>query len=166
MNELQIIKNEDGSIAVLCSVLYKDLDLEPSHFVGWTNRNVLNNKFAIENVDYIVVTRTKGEVNQSRKAKDYILTSDFAKKLAMQVRNDKGENVRNYFLKCEQLAKAKETELQQNLYNELLSYRRIEVIRLEKIALNKEVKALKKVIPQPSHAPSIPKQFQLKLNFE
>ena len=166
MNDLQIITNDDGTIAVLCSNLYKDLKLEPSHFVGWTNRNVTNSKFAIENTDYIVLTRTKGEVNKSKKAKDFILTLDFAKRLAMMCKTEQGENVRNYFLKCEQIAKTKETELQQSLFNELLSYRRLEMIRLEKIALNKEVKALKKIIPQPQNAPNIPKNFQFNLNFE
>lgn len=166
MNDLHTITNDDGTIAVLCSNLYLNSDLDPSNFVRWTNKNVINNKFAVENVDYIVLTRHKDELTKYKKAKDYILSLDFAKKLAMQVRNESGEKIRNYFLKCEQFAKTKETELQQSLFNELLSYRRLEIIRLEKIALNKEVKVLKKIIPQPQKAPNIPKNFQFKLNFE
>ena len=166
MNDLQIITNDDGTIAVLCSNLYKDLDLAPEMFARWTKTNIVNNKFAIENIDFIISTQHNVGVYRSKKAIDYILSSDFAKKLAMQCRTDKGEKIRNYFLKCEQIVIAKETELQQSLFNELLGYRRLEIIRLEKIALNKEVKALKKIIPQPQNAPNIPKNFQLKLNFE
>lgn len=166
MNDLKIIKNDDGTIAVLCSVLYNDLNLAPEMFARWTKTNIVNNKFAIENVDFVVSTQHNVGGYKSKKAIDYILSSDFAKKLAMQCRTEQGENVRNYFLKCEQIAKAKETELQATLYNELLGYRRLAEIRQIKIDLNKEVRNLKKAIPQPYDAPPLPKYFQTRLNLE
>jgi phage anti-repressor protein len=169
MNDLKIIENENGSIAVQCSGLYAYLELAETQKKRWIKRNVLENPFATIGVDYIILQVENSTQNNtlSRKNKeDYILTSDFAKKLSMQCRNQKGEDARNYFLKCEQLAKAKETELQATLYNELLGYRRLAEIRQIKIDLNKEVRNLKKAIPQPNDAPPQPKYFQTRLNLE
>ncbi len=157
--DLQIIESENGNIAVQGTAIYKFLELPPNHWIRWSNKNILKNIFSTENVDYQTMKTPRGGI-------DYSLSLDFAKKLSMQCRTPKGELARNYFLQCEQLAKAKETELQATLYNELLGYRRIAEIRQIKIDLNKEVRNLKKAIPQPNDAPPLPKYFQTRLNLE
>lgn len=166
MNELSIIRNENGSIAIQCSILYKDLELLPNTYNRWIKRNIVNNKFAVENVDYVRLTHPTDGANYKKPKKeyDYILTSDFAKKLAMQVRNEKGEYVRNCFLEYEKRAKAKETDTITALKKELSAYRRLEQIRLIRIALNREVREVKKDVPNPNHVTT---NFtnQLTLNF-
>ena len=155
--EIQTIKTEDNKDAILCSVLYENLGLERTHFSGWSKRNVLNSKFAIENVDFIQYTSnnsskdnsTRSNGNFTKRKKDYVLTIDFAKRLAMMCRTEKGELVRNYFLQCEKIAKEKESKLVNQLKTELITFRRIEEIRVLKITLNKEHKELKKVLLQP-----------------
>ncbi len=159
MNELQLIENESGNIAVQGTALYKFLELEPSHYLRWSNKHIVNNPFAIENTDFYLI-------NSPQRRNDFVLSLDFAKKLSMQCRTPKGEDARNYFLKCEQIAKSKENELQQSLFKELANYRRLAEIRQIKIDLNKEVRNLKKEIPQPNNAPPLSKYFQTRLNLE
>ena len=55
----------------------------------------------VENSDYVwFVIMTNGN-----ETTDFAVTIDLAKKLAMQVRTEKGEMVRNYFLECEKRLK-------------------------------------------------------------
>ncbi len=171
---IETIKTEDNKEAILCSVLYDNLGLQHQKFADWSRRNLLNSKFAIENVDFIQYKSlnsskedlTRNNSNFPKRRKDYILTIDFAKRLAMMCRTEKGEEVRTYFLKCEALAKEKESKILNHLKAELITFRRIEEIRVLKIAFNKEQKELKKVLLQPqvdlNEIKSLGSQLELK----
>ena len=101
MQLLSIQEHQDLQQAVDAKELYNKLGLHTSHWSKWRQRNIDLNDFAIEDVDYVTFThQVRG--NQSI---NYLLSIDFAKKLAMQVRSEKGEQVRNYFLECERKLK-------------------------------------------------------------
>ncbi len=174
MNELQIFKNENGKEAVQCSHLYKSLGLQTTNYKRWYKRNITKNKFAIEGVDFVSLSYPKDKQTdnldypldelESKRQVDFILSLDFAKHLAMQCRSQKGHEVRNYFLLCEQRAKQAESIKLKTLQKELNAYRRLEQIRLIREALRKEVKELKEVIK-----PITEMQYltnQLTLNFQ
>lgn len=83
--------------------LYEFLGLNLSHYSSWCKRNILNNPFATEGIDYLPF-RLKSENPKigGRPTYDYKLTSDFAKQLSMTVKNERGQEARKYFIACEQ----------------------------------------------------------------
>lgn len=179
MNELQIIKNENGNDAVLCSQLFKQLGLQTTNYKRWVNKNITNNHFAIEGKDFVFLssknysisnlkssyTYPKDNVtNKSKRNIDFVLSLDFAKCLAMLCRTKEGEAVRNYFLLCEQLAKDKETSTIQFLKNRLSIYERMEQIRTIRRNLYKQMQELKTAMTISNQAPEN-NNYQLTLNF-
>ena len=107
MNELIKLQSQtiNGNTIETVSAreLYDALGLDKSNWSRWAKQNIVNNPFAVENNDYVgFVIMTNGN-----ETTDYALVIDFAKKLAMQVKTNQGELVRNYFIECEK--KLKET---------------------------------------------------------
>lgn len=101
---MQLIKItvQNGKQVVSARELYDALGFNSAHWAKWYNKNILKNQFAIEDVDYTALTLGVN-VNKTEK-KDFALTLDFAKKLSMMARTDKGDQVRDYFLACEKKA--------------------------------------------------------------
>lgn len=98
-----IQENKDLQQAVDAKELYQSLGLDPTNWSGWSKNNIVNNHFALEGTDYEVYglsTNNRG----GRPTTNYLLSIEFAKKLAMQVRTEMGERIRNYFLECERKA--------------------------------------------------------------
>lgn len=56
---------------------------------------------AVENMDYVVFDESVKNLSGGRPKKEYIITMDYAKLIAMQENNKKGDEVRLYFLNCE-----------------------------------------------------------------
>lgn len=83
------------------SKLYEFLELESKKFSRWCKRNIVNNKFATENDDYVSFVIEEERYNPNPKT-DYKITSDFAKKLSMTGNTEKHEQARQYFIACEQ----------------------------------------------------------------
>lgn len=78
------------------------MELKPANFSHWCRRNITNNEFAEENIDFIRFvfkdeTPTGGKVERV----DFKLTSKFARKLSMTQKNHKGEIARDYFTTLE-----------------------------------------------------------------
>lgn len=84
--------------------LYDALELNKSQWARWVKRNLINNKFLIENKDYIILEQCTTEKG-GRPSKDYIITLDCAKHLAMMCRGEKGHKYRNYMLMQERIYK-------------------------------------------------------------
>ena len=100
-----IIQQHDDLIqAVEAKELYEYLGLNMAHWSRWSLANIAKNPFALEGTDYGVYT-SMVNADGGRPTTDYALSIDFAKKLSMQVRTDRGEQVRNYFLECERKLK-------------------------------------------------------------
>lgn len=86
--------------------LYAFLELAPQHFARWCKKNITENDFATENEDYTRLT-TNGETPTGGKVEreDYRLTAQFAKKLSMMSKSERGEQARDYFTSVEDKAK-------------------------------------------------------------
>lgn len=80
--------------------LYQSLGLDKSQWSRWHKQNIAENPFAISGEDF----EGFDMMANGNWTQNYVLSIDFAKKLAMQVRTEKGEQVRNYFLECERKA--------------------------------------------------------------
>ena len=87
--------------------LYEFLAMDKSHYSRWYKQNIIDNAFAAENEDYFQFA-INGECG-GQTSKDAKLTADFAKKLSMTAKNEKGEEARSYFVSIEN--KAKETAI-------------------------------------------------------
>lgn len=120
-------------------------------------------------MDYLLLTHQSGEIRTSgnaltqpnveirqtlrqrrnrAKGKDFILTLDFAKMLAMQTRSEAGHKIRLYFLHCEKVAKQKTELIQTELFAELEAYRSLEAIRLQRRELNRQARKHRERIKQ------------------
>ena len=73
-------------------------------FAAWIQDRIQQYGF-VENQDF-VMTVSKTGIRQNVIQKDYYLSLDMAKELAMVERNDKGKQARQYFIECERRAKA------------------------------------------------------------
>lgn len=81
--------------------LYEFLSGEKSNFSKWAKRNIEQNEYFTENVDwwgFVIVTN-------GNECKDYRLTTDFAKHLSMESHSAKGKIARQYFITVEDKAK-------------------------------------------------------------
>lgn len=119
------------------------------------------------------LTRPNGEIRQTLRQRrrrsrsmDFILTLDFAKKLAMMTRTTQGESVRRYFLHCEKVAKQKTELIQTELFAELEAYRSLEAIRLQRRELNRQAREHRERIRQAQATIKQLKYIQLTFNFE
>lgn len=100
----QLIPVFNGTISDETTLLCNARDLHAflevgKRFASWiTDR--LNEYQFVENQDYIAISQ-KREIGHGRGRKDYHLTLDTAKELAMVERNEKGRQIRRYFIECE-----------------------------------------------------------------
>lgn len=114
---IEIALKIDENGMTTASQLYSFLELDPSNFSRWCTRNIKNNKFATENVDYIVFVTKEENSSGGRPKTDYHLTSDFAKKLSMTGNSERHEQARDYFIACEQGLKIATTKLKSQQHN-------------------------------------------------
>lgn len=101
MNELIKVTEKDGKQVVSARELYEFLGLDKSQWARWYKTNILENPFALKDVDYVGFDI----VSNGNLTKDFALTLDFAKRVAMLTRSEKGEQVRVYFVECEKKLK-------------------------------------------------------------
>lgn len=88
--------------------LYEFLGLADSQWSRWTKQNIENNEFAFENNDWVGFDM----MSSGNKTRGYALSVDFAKRIAMMTKSEKGEQVRQYFLDCERRANQPLTTMQ------------------------------------------------------
>ena len=81
-------------------------------FAHWIGDRIQKYGF-VENQDFAVFAKTGNNPSGGRPAKDYHLSLDMAKELAMVERNDEGRRARRYFIDCEALLIAVAPELNQ-----------------------------------------------------
>lgn len=108
--EIALQIDKDGMTTA--SKLYSFLELDITHFSRWCRKNIVNNKFATENEDYVILAINGDNSSKGRPKTDYKLTSEFAKKLSMIGNTEKHEQARDYFIACEQGFKIATVKLQ------------------------------------------------------
>lgn len=109
MNELIKSIESNGKKAISARDLYLFLGFEKSQWSRWFNRNIIKNEFAIKGEDYEGV-RLNVEGNF---VQDFAISVEFAKKMSMMARTEKGEQARQYFISMEKLAMEKAKPLTQ-----------------------------------------------------
>lgn len=92
-----IQENNDLQQAVDAKELYQSLGLDITHWSRWHTKNIAENPFATQGVDFVGFAM----MASGNQTQNYLLSIEFAKKLAMQVRTEMGERIRDYFLECE-----------------------------------------------------------------
>lgn len=97
MSNIINIEEKDGKQVVSARNLYFKLGLNPTHWSRWSKKNIEENQFAIEGIDYegffVYV--------EGNKTKDYALSVNFAEKICMLARTIAGEKIRQYFIEIE-----------------------------------------------------------------
>lgn len=139
MKELIKIHDNNGTKAVSAKELYINLGLAPNHWSRWYNKNIIKNKFAIENEDWFLFTLEGSETKRGKFGKDFVLSIDFAKKICMLSRTPKGEELRNYFIKTENQLTAIKSAVN-NYANDPIISMRMKQIEIEDRVLKLESK--------------------------
>jgi phage anti-repressor protein len=115
MNEL--IKVEKVAVgnkeinSVSARELYVGLGLDKSQWARWNRENILNNDFFAEGIDFAQLD-IMPSANQPNPPKDFAISIDFAKHIAMQARTDKSHQYRNYMVECERRLYVPKTALE------------------------------------------------------
>ena len=100
-NIIKVTKNEIGN-AELNSVNARDIHnylQVNSKFADWIKRAISKYDFK-ENIDYVCFLKNEKAGNNAI-SREYIVTMDMAKELAMLENNPKGRETRKYFINCE-----------------------------------------------------------------
>lgn len=93
---IKITENERGEPTVSCRELYKFLEVT-ERYSNWFNR-MLQYGF-VENVDYLGCKVFNTQARQE--LQEHILKISMAKEIAMLQRNEKGKQIRQYFIEVE-----------------------------------------------------------------
>ena len=117
----QLIPVFNGTISNETTLLVNARDLHTflgvgKRFASWITERIAEYGF-VENQDYILVSpnrEIKGR-GGDRRSKDYHLTLDTAKETAMVERNEKGRQIRRYFIECEKRLRQQETKVEKVL---------------------------------------------------
>ncbi len=103
MLEIQTVEKK-GIELIDSRILHKALEVRSYH-ADWIRRRIENYQFE-EGLDYYICLSKKSSKKGSggSNRKDYLITKDMAKELAMLENNDIGKNVRKYFIQKEKEA--------------------------------------------------------------
>ncbi|EHX8244032.1 antA/AntB antirepressor family protein [Escherichia coli] len=101
----QLIPVFNGTISNETTLLVNARDLHTfldvgKRFASWIVERIAEYGF-VENQDIMIISQVREKIGRGRPAKDYHLTLDTAKELAMVERNEKGRQIRRYFIECE-----------------------------------------------------------------
>lgn len=98
---IEIVLGIDENGMTTAKKLYEFLGMDLKNYSRWVRKNITENQFAEENVDYWVFFPHDGNPLGGRPTQDYKLSASFAKKLSMMARSEKGEQARQYFVHVE-----------------------------------------------------------------
>ncbi|EFB6064463.1 phage antirepressor Ant [Escherichia coli] len=115
----QLIPVFNGTISNETALLVNARDLHTfldvgKRFASWIVERIAEYGF-VENQYFMIISQVREKIGRGRPAKDYHLTLDTAKELAMVERNEKGRQVRRYFIECEKRLRQQETKVEKVL---------------------------------------------------
>ena len=115
----QLIPVFNGTISNETALLVNARDLNTfldvgKRFASWIVERIAEYGF-VENQDFMIISQVREKIGRGRPAKDYHLTLDTAKELALVERNEKGRQVRRYFIECEKRLRQQETKVEKVL---------------------------------------------------
>lgn len=133
----QLIPVFNGTISNETALLVNARDLHTfldvgKRFASWIVERIAEYGF-VENQDFMIISQVREKIGRGRPAKDYHLTLDTAKELAMVERNEKGRQIRRYFIECEKKLRSihqAQSEPQQQFTDEeiiLLCYMQVQM---------------------------------------
>ena len=134
---IKITENEKGEPTVSCRELYKFLEVT-ERYSNWFKR-MLQYGF-VENVDYLGCKVFNTQAKQE--LQEHILKISMAKEIAMLQRNDKGRQIRQYFIEVEKKYNDPLYQMARSLQyaNSIIQQNKIEINKLE--LENKEQKEI------------------------
>lgn len=137
MKELIKITEQNGNQAVSARELYEFLGYNKAVWARWYQKNILENEFAFENIDY----QTFNITLNGNETKDFALSIDFAKKLSMKANTARGEEARQYFIECEKQLRSGKYALP-TTYKEALQSLLIEVENNERLQAQNDLQRI------------------------
>lgn len=113
------VREESGKQLVSARELYIGLGYDLSHYTRWIKKNIIDNSFCEEGIDwcsFVINGEPDNETYNPNPTKDYVLSIDLAKKLAMMVRTEIGNHIYDYLnrngyrnIKCNEIAEDSST---------------------------------------------------------
>ena len=100
--EIRLFGNDEVN-SVSLRELYLDLGYDEVNFTTWCKANLIED--FEDGIDFISFYLKKEIKIQGRQKKDYLITLDTAKELAMMSRKPKGKLIRKYFIEVEKAAR-------------------------------------------------------------
>lgn len=138
MNELiKINTNENAEPVISGRELYERLEVK-TPYTQWFNR-MCEYGFT-ENVDFIGFSQKSDKPQGGRPLEDHILKLDMAKEIAMLQRNEKGKQIRQYFIEVEKEYNSPEKIMARAL---VISNKQIESLKLENKMKDQQLAELK-----------------------
>jgi len=156
---MQLIKihEKEGKKLVSAKELYLFLGYDKKHWARWYKKNITDNDFLIENIDY----ETFSTMVNGNESFDFSLTIDTSKRISMMARSEKGEEIRKYFIECEKQVKSITTpsyqiedpiERAKHWIKEQEEKKALEVNNKEKeLLLNAREEEIKELLPKASY---------------
>lgn len=108
IRDLIPIENKGGKRAVSARMLHSFLESK-QQFQDWIKNRITKYGF-VENQDFEVFHKVMKNPNGGRPQDEYAISIEMAKELSMVENNEKGKMARQYFIRCEEIAKTKEGE--------------------------------------------------------
>ena len=101
MSEIIEIQVKENKQLVSGRKLHQALEIN-TKYTQWVDRIIEKYDF-VENVDFIVVSQKweSNEIKGFTERKDHLFTLDVAKEITMLPNNEKGKQIRKYFIQCE-----------------------------------------------------------------
>ncbi|ENV76203.1 hypothetical protein F909_04099 [Acinetobacter sp. ANC 3929] len=107
---LEVELNGKVQLGVNARNLHKMLEVK-AEFSHWIKRRINQCKFE-QNFDYVVIVKKDENLKGGRPTTEYIISVDMTKHLGMMERNDKGHEIRKYYIEQEELARQLKDGLQ------------------------------------------------------
>lgn len=137
MEALIKITENNGKKVVSARDLYEGLGFKDNNFTKFCTRHIIKNEYAIQNADYQCLVLLDEMPNGGvREMTDYALTVDFAKKICMVARTEKGEQIRNYFIEVEKQSIERFAIPQSFSEALMLAAKQVEIIEQQQKALD------------------------------